>query len=168
MLNPLSFITNNYSGNIKLVAYEITEIFTISENDTSVSSYENITDITYFTLTSIIIEIQSNINSENIPEGYIQNINIYLDKSLFPEFEPIDYLESTFLEKILETMIPLILFIIPSLAVRTRFGYKVVLPIWILLTIVFLFTGFIPFWICFIIFLAITLMVLNKENEVLD
>ena len=168
IISYTSFITNNYSGNIKLVAYEITEIFTISENDTSVSSYENITDITYFTLTSIIIEIQSNINSENIPEGYIQNINIYLDKSLFPEFEPIDYLESTFLEKILETMIPLILFIIPSLAVRTRFGYKVVLPIWILLTIVFLFTGFIPFWICFIIFLAITLMVLNKENEVLD
>lgn len=168
IISYTSFITNNYSGNIKLVAYETTETFIISENDTSVSSYENITDTTHFTLTSITIEIQSNNNSENIPEGYIQNINIYLDRSLFPEFEPIDYLESTFLEKMLETLIPLMLFMIPALALRTRFGYNAVLPMWILITIVFLFTGFIPFWICFIIFLAISLMVLNKENEVLD
>jgi len=163
-----SFIYDNYSGNINLISYHLTESFEIFNNDSLIYSYQNITDTENFILSSITIEINCNNLTSDLAKGYIQNINIYPDKSLFPEFDDIDYLESSFLEKIIETIIPLLFFIIPALILRTRFGFKSVLPFWILLTIVFLFTNFIPFWICFIIFLSIALMVLNKESEVIE
>ena len=163
-----SFIYDNYSGNINLISYHLTESFEIFNNDSLIYSYQNITDTENFILSSITIEINCNNLTSDLAKGYIQNINIYPDKSLFSEFDDIDYLESSFLEKIIETIIPLLFFIIPALILRTRFGFKSVLPFWILLTIVFLFTNFIPFWICFIIFLSIALMVLNKESEVIE
>lgn len=159
-----SYITNNYSGYIYLSSYYSTETFDIINNNSLVNSYLNITDLEHFTLKEISIEINSNDNSNGLAKGYIQNINIYPTKPLFPDFEPIEYLESTFLEKMIETIIPILFFIVPSFIMKTRYGNKAVLPIWILLTLIFIIANFIPFWIGFIIFLSIGLMALNKDE----
>lgn len=168
LLSFSSYITNNYSGYIYLSSYHGSESFKLSQNSTLTNQYLNITNNEHFTINQITIEIQSNYNSSGLAEGYIQNINIYPEKPLFPDFQPIIYLQSSFLEKMIETIIPIIFFIVPSLLVRTKFGAKAVIPIWILLTFIFLIANFIPFWICFIIFLSIGLMTLNKENEGLE
>lgn len=167
LISYSSYITNNYDGYIYLSSYYSTETFSISNNESIVNTYVNITDLEHFTLKEISIEINTNSISENLTEGYIQNLNIYPTKPLFPDFEPIEYLDSTFLEKMIETIIPMLFFIVPSFIMKTKYGNKAVLPIWILMTFIFLIANFIPFWICFIIFLSIGLMIMNKD-EVMD
>lgn len=168
LISYSSYITNNYSGYIYTDSYYSRETFNIINNDTVQNTYLNITNLEHFTLKEIVIELQTNNISNGLTNGYIQNINIYPTKPLFPDFEGIEYLQSTFLEKMIETIIPLIFFIVPSFLIKTRYGNKIVIPIWILLTFVFLLTDFIPFWICFIIFLGIGIMSLNREKDVFE
>ena len=163
-----SYITNDYLGKIYLCSYHTIEIFNISNSESVKNTHLNLTDYEHFTLREILIEIQANSSSYNLSKGYIQNLDIYPEKALFYDFEPIEYLFSTFLEKMIETIIPLLFFIIPSILIKTRYGSKAVIPIWILMTFVFLIVGFIPFWICFVMFLGIGLMFVNKEKDVLD
>ncbi|MFX1590582.1 MAG: hypothetical protein ACFFC1_20810, partial [Promethearchaeota archaeon] len=165
-----SYLLNNYSGKIDFSSYYNTETYSISNNISNPNSIYNLTDDTHFTLKEISITIQTDLidSAENLTIGYVQNINFYPYEPLIPEFEPITYLDSTFLEKMLETIIPILFFLIPSFLMKSRYGSKAVIPIWILMTFIFLIVNYIPFWICFIIFLGIGLIALTKENEVID
>lgn len=166
-----SYISSFYEGYVILETYGYFELFNISlSNIPIIKSYNlyNLTNIKKFTLTEIRIYIRTDIldNAIGITKGFVRNLNIWLEVPLLPDYDPIGILELDFLEAMIHVVVRLIIFMIPSLVFRYKFGNKSVIPMWFLMAIVLVISGFIPFWLFFVNVLAIGLMLITKKEGI--
>lgn len=164
-----SYITDDYNGLVTLESYEFHESFNIPNDIKPINSVYNVSLEQEFTLTEIRIDIKTDLLdfASGYTSGYIQNLNLYYDEPLTPDYDPISVLELDFLEAMIFIVIRLIFFLIPSLIFRTKFGNKSILPMWLLIGLILFISGLIPFWLFFIQIIAIgSMLMLNRSKEV--
>lgn len=164
-----SYITDEYNGLITLESYGFYESFNIPNDIKPINSVYNVSLQQEFTLTEIRIHIKTDIDdfASGYTSGFIQNLNLYYDVPLEPDYDPISVLELDFLEAMIFIVIRLIFFLIPSLIFRTKFGNKSILPMWLLIGLILFISGLIPFWLFFIQIIAIgSMLMLNRSKEV--
>lgn len=70
---------------------------------------------------------------------------------------------------LLTMLVPLLVIIIPTLAIRKKFGAKIVMPTFLFMSLICVITGLIPYWTFFIIILAVVMYLVytrkTKQGE---
>ena len=66
---------------------------------------------------------------------------------------------------LIDMMIPLILILVPTLAISSRFGKETIVPMFILMSLILFFTGLIPTWLFFIIAISNAILLFFKKDK---
>jgi len=106
----------------------------------------------------IIILITDNSFStiSGLTTGYISNISI--------EYLP-DIIVSVITLNLVSIIIPLIMIIIPSIAIGTKSNRNIIIPIFILMSIICVMTSIIPYWLFFIIIISSSLFIFTRRHK---
>jgi len=88
--------------------------------------------------------------------GYIQNVQIIEYSSLILSIGIID---------LIGIIIPLIIMIVPPLAVSRKFGNKAILPMFVLMTVICFVTALIPAWLFFVIAFGLVGFIFMKRKR---
>jgi len=82
------------------------------------------------------------------PGGYIPIIDIYLDLSV-----------------LIIVLIPLIILLVPTLALSVKFGKKIILPMFIVMSLLCAMTNLIPIWLFFVIAIACGSLIFISQKK---
>ena len=103
----------------------------------------------------IILITDDDLDSSDYCEGYITDLQLIYYR---------DLTVSVITQNLLVLIVPLIVMLVPPLAMHKKFGKGIVLPMFILMAIVCFATGLIPVWLFFIIALSsIGFIVMKRE-----
>jgi len=148
---------NNAFGFFRVSYVSTSTIFKIqSIFKTTISILPNSKSI----ISYIILITDNNDNTvSGLTTGFVSNI-----KLLFTEQQIVSVI--TF--SLLSVLIPLIIILIPSLALRMTIGKFAFIPSFILMTIISIISGLIPTWLFFVIMLSSSLFIFNEKDNRVD
>lgn len=163
-----SRITHNYNATISIIdkkssSYQEFEVQNTLQKQTTVLQDINDTSINRITIS---IDCFSDGYAFGYSSGKIKDLDIFPIGSGY-SFDDYNSLGLSFTEGLIYVAIRLIMFLIPCFVGFFILGNKAIIPIWLLMLVVYLVIGFIPFWMVVIQFIALFgMIIIPKPIEV--
>lgn len=104
----------------------------------------------------ILITDKDNNVITGLTTGYIYNVEL---------IDVISVSVSIITESLLNMIIPLIIILVPTLLFSQKFGKQVIIPLFILFSLILTISGMIPYWLFFIIIFPSIIMVFFKSRK---
>jgi len=149
-----SDMDNNAYGYIRINYTDISQIlpipYTLTTTRFLLSQDNTVRDII------VLITDKDNNVITGLTSGYIYNVEL---------IDVIDIDVSVITESLLNMMIPLIIILVPTFLFSSRFGKQVIVPLFILFSLVLTISTLIPYWLFFIIVFPSIIMVFFKSKK---
>lgn len=148
-------INGNAIGNFRIVYQNTTDIIEIPHYTKSINTFISQNEI-IDKFVVIISDNNDNSKSGFTTSGFISNIRLRFASN-------IDISITTF--NLINLIIPLIIILIPTIAISSNYGKNLIIPLFVLMSIICVITNIIPIWLFFIIMISILTFIFLRKQE---